>query len=297
MSTRRVVFALALAASLGLPQPLAAEGETEQAPAAPADDFAAGEQLFNEQLRQLLQLKPGQKRKVLEATIEDQRAGRLEPPTGLKTRSKTFSLKPGAPIQTVYLRPNYPTSIVVQDSTGQPWPITSAVVGNAEWITVQYPAEGTGNVLTIIPNTYEANAGLVMHLEPSVPVNLQLVISSTMTPDQQLTLRADRPGPHAAEPEVVVTQPDTVDRTMVDFLYGIPPAGAQRLTTDNPLVEGWELAGAMYVRAPFQVVWPNYAASTTNGDGETRMFAYKLPRAPQIQLAQDSGKPVFVNIE
>lgn len=263
-----------------------------------APAFDEGERRFREGLERLFRLEPRQKRQVLERTIEDQRAGRLEPPKGLQTRSKTFSLKPGAPIETVYLRPDYPSTIVVLDATGQPWPIKSAVPGNGDWVSIQAPPEGPGNVLTLIPNTFEANTGLVMHLEPSIPVNLQLVISSSDTPDQQLTLRADRPGPKASEPEVHVDYaPESVDRLMIDILYGTPPSDAQRLVTDNPVVESWELAGLMYVRTPHQVVWPNFQASSTNGEGETRMYAYRLPRVPQIQLAPESGRPIFVTIE
>lgn len=253
--------------------------------------------LFEQSIRQLFPLSPNQKRGVRDENIEQQKAMRLDAPKELKTRSQKISLRPGASIPVIRLMANYPTTIVMQDVTGQPWPIKSVMAGNSEWLSLEYPEEGTGNILTIVPNTYEANAGVVMILEPSVPVQLQLMISSSETPDQQITLRADRPGPKAETPTVLTAYPDTIDNSMLDFLYGTPPSAAKRLTSNSSIIESWEYAGSMYVRTPLPVVWPSFQATVSSGEGETRMYAYRLPRFPQIQLLQQNGQPVFVDID
>jgi len=265
----------------------------DHAPAVPDE----ADLLFRDSLKELFPLTPDQNRKTLQESLDQERSSRLPAPAGLQTRSRSISLQPGAPIETVRLRRNYPSTIVFLDSTGQPWPIMSVVVGNDDWVEVHYDKESRGNVLTVTPKTYEANTSIILLLEPSVPVNLQLLIETQSSPDLQLTLRADCRGPKAVDPIVTQNYPDTVDKTLLDFLYGIPPAEAKSLPTDNPQVEGWILKESMYVRTPWPVVWPSFESTTANGNGETKMYAYKLPRFPQIQLAQDDGQPIFVTIE
>lgn len=256
------------------------------------------DRLFQESLLHIFPLTGPQKRQVLTEEIHQQEHERLPlPPGALQTKSAALSLKPGATIVSVTLRPNYPTTLVFLDATGQPWPIHKALAGNPEWVEVFVSEQEPGNLLTVIPKTYAGNVGLLTVLQPAIPVNLQLVIDTNATPDQQITLRTDSRGPNAQSPVMTVQNyPDSTDQVLMNFLYGIPPDGAKPVIVDSDAVEAYRDGASLLVRSSHQILWPSYQTIMRSGDGETTMYAYRMPTASSLLLEQPSGEPISLEV-
>lgn len=255
------------------------------------------EQLFRESLKSLFPLSESQTEQVRDRELDHQRAKQLPVPKGIRAKSRPLSLKPGADIQPLFLRPDYPTTIVFQDATGEPWPVNSVLPGNDEMVGVTYPEKGPGNLISMVARTFTGNVGLLVVLKPNIPVNLQLIIDGEAVPDQQITFRTDRPGPNAAPPEVNKNYPDTTDPILMDFLYGVPPSGAKRMEADHPQVEAYTFQDSLLIRSPFNVLWPGFQNVMKSGNGESTMYVFKMSKQPSIIIDTQNGEPVSVNIE
>lgn len=294
---RTILISCLILASLGTAFAVSPRSDVDLSANA-TKEMSEEDRLFQESLLQFYPLKGEQKREVLKEEIYQQEQERLPlPPGALQTKSAALSLKPGATIVSVTLRPNYPTTLVFLDATGQPWPIHEALSGNTEWVEVFVSKQAPGNLLTVIPKTYAGNVGLLTVLQPSTPVNLQLIIDTNATPDQQITLRADSRGPNAQSPTMTMQNyPDSTDPVLMNFLYGIPPDGAKPVFTDNDTVEAYRDGTTLLVRSPHQILWPSYQTIIQSGDGESTMYAYRMPPAPSILLEQPSGEPVSLEL-
>lgn len=258
---------------------------------------AAAEEEFREAMKTLFPLETDQVKQTIIKTIEQEEATRLPAPENLQTKSRVVSLRPGATVQKVLLMPNYTSTLVFEDSTGAPWPVLSALPGNPNWVNIVHPKEGTGNIISMTSKVYSANMSMVVMLSPNVPLNLQIIINTKVTPDQQVTLRVDRPGPNAASPTVVHKEIITTDPTMLQLLYGIPPEGARRLAVSHTQIEGWLHQKTYYIRSPYKLLWPAFSEVNRTGEGETVTYVYKLPPEPSLLFSQASGDPLNVEID
>lgn len=251
---------------------------------------------FKDSLQEILGISPGQAQQAVQANIELEKASRLPAPNKLRTGFQVVSLAPGAPIPQIRVRPNYPTTFIIEDRTGAPWPINSALPGNADFLSVVTHEGGSQNIVTIVANVYSANAGVLLMLAPNMPLNLQLIVDSKETPDPQITLRLDKSGPNAIVREERRRAPVTTDPLMLQFLYGIPPEGAVELQFSNHDFEGWQYKDFYYTRSAYGLLWPSFIDLVKSGEAEEGMSVYKTSPVASLLFAQDNGTPLPVSV-
>ena len=88
--------------------------------------------------------------KLLAQLEADQRERALLPVSPLlNSRTVRVSLEPGTAPTSVFTTANIASSLVIHDSTGQPWPITSVTNGGPSFFQVLRPELPDGNLLKI----------------------------------------------------------------------------------------------------------------------------------------------------
>ena len=153
--------------------PVTATPAVPPTPAAPAVTAALPQEgkkpdaqtLFQESLRQMMPLDDSQIQEYRERS--DQRERALLPVSpSLASRTARVSLEPGSAPVRVFTTANIATSLLIHDSTGQPWPITSVTNGGPSFFQVLRPELPDGNLLNITPIQAYGTTTLVVTLEP-----------------------------------------------------------------------------------------------------------------------------------
>lgn len=240
--------------------------------------------VFRQSLKQILPLSAAQIRALRRQTNITHQAMHATRPPRLQSSSQVLDLSPGAPLPTVWVAPNYVSSLVFVGSDGSPWPITSFTIGAPKWFTVTDPKVKPGSMLTVAPLADYVSSDLVVTLEGrATPVVLQLETSHKQA--AVLTeLRANRPGPGAAS--VVFSSSDhiapVVDGTMLAFLEDAPPKGAANLITKASGIEAWRYHHRLYVRTRYTAVWPAWMAHARGAGG---VSIYRMPVVSSLLLS------------
>ena len=141
--------------------------------------------LFEESLRQMMPLDDSQIQEYRERS--DQRERALLPVSpALASRTARVSLEPGASPVRVYTTANIATSLLIHDSTGQPWPITSVTNGGPSFFQVLRPELPDGNLLNITPTQAYGTTTLVVTLEKQdIPLVIRLESDSVRGPERK----------------------------------------------------------------------------------------------------------------
>lgn len=236
-------------------------------------------------------LDPGQVREYLRRTRDVQEASRLPAPRSGQIRSRRISLDPGAGIETLFLYPNYVSTIRILDASGAPWPIIGHMVGNQQYFQVQRPESKTepGNLIMVSPMTTAGNTNLTLILQsPSgrqvAPLSLQLQVSANNAnrSDVITELRLNKRGPLAPAPGVIAGPQFLSSDLMVSILDGTPPRSALPVKSSESDVEIWAIGEMYYIRSPRKLIWPAYTKAVNSGGD---MFAYELPQVSRILLS------------
>lgn len=211
-------------------------------------------------------------------------------PAKMITESRVLQMQPGTPPHVVRTSPGYASSLIFADSTGAPWPITSAVIGNPAAFNVIRPEVAPGNYVSVVPLTDYTPSSLTLTLAgAATPIVISLVTESSngahRVSDALISFRIDHKGPNAKEPIVKPLQ-GTVSNDMLSFLDGIPPNGAVKLKYDAKqdilLTSIWDYNGRFYLRTPATVLWPAWVAMV---EGVDDMRLYELPTVPSLLLS------------
>ena len=287
--TQRPAPTAALAPAAAAPAAPPAQG----APAVPAPTTPATasrpdpQALFQESLRQMMPLDDSQIQEYRERS--DQRERALLPVSpSLASRTARVSLEPGSAPVRVFTTANIATSLLIHDSTGQPWPITSVTNGGPSFFQVLRPELPDGNLLNITPTQAYGTTTLVVTLEKQdIPLVIRLESDSVRGPERKadalVLFQISQHGPKA-KPPVIEDIKETVNSSMLAFLDHVPQAGAVRVrmepTPDK--VQIWKLGANHYIRTSHSMMWPAWTA-VVNGAGN--MKCYEVPVTSRIMLS------------
>ena len=219
----------------------------------------------------------------------DQRERALLPVSpSLASRTARVSLEPGSTPVRVYTTANIATSLLIHDSTGQPWPITSVTNGGPSFFQVLRPELPDGNLLNITPTQAYGTTTLVVTLEKQdIPLVIRLESDSVRGPERKadalVLFQIAQHGPRAKVP-VIEDIKETVNSSMLAFLDHVPPAGAVRVRMESApeKVQVWKLGTNHYIRTNHSMVWPAWTA-VVNGAGN--MKCYEAPVTSRVMLS------------
>lgn len=253
------------------------------------------EAAFNEALKQLLPLKPGQIRQMLDSFKDSREAS--ETPIAMPTPRvvvETVSLDPSQMPPVIKTSPGRVTTLTILDQTGSPWPIQD--VSWAGKFEVTPPEEG-GHVVRVTPQSAHGVGNISMRLVDLItPVTFTLQTGLDEV-DYRFDARIPKPGPLARTPLIEYGGLRTTaggDENLVQVLDGTPPGGSEKLKIEG--VDGrtsvWRMSGHMYLRTPLTLLSPAWNSSVTSADG---MNVYVLSDTPVILLS-DEGRMVQARI-
>ncbi len=272
-------------------QPSFAQRQQAEAAAAEAKQRQDAQALFQESLKQMMPLDEGQIQEFRERS--DQRERALLPVSpNLNSRTVRVPLEPGrAPVK-VFTTANVATSLVIHDSTGQPWPITSVTNGGPAFFQVLRPELPDGNLLNVMPVQGYGTSTIVVTLEKQdIPLVIRLESDSVRSPsrkaDALVLFQIAQHGPKAAIP-VIQDIKETVDSTMLAFLDHVPPSGAARVRVEPNLekVSIWKFNDRHYIRTNYTLMWPAWTA-VVNGAGN--MKCYEAPATSRIMISNNGN--------
>lgn len=272
--------------------PPAATSQT--APTAPKQPDAQA--LFQESLRQMMPLDDSQIQQYREWS--DQRERALLPVSpALGSRTVRVSLEPGKTPVKIFTTANIATSLLIHDSTGQPWPITSVTNGGPAFFQVLRPELPDGNLLNIMPTQGYGTTTLVVTLEKQdIPLVIRLESDSVRGPERKadalVLFQIAQHGPRAKVP-LIQDIKETVSSSMLAFLDHVPPTGAVRVKVEpkTDAVQVWNLGELHYIRTNHTLVWPAWTA-VVNGAGS--MKCYEVPVTSRIMISQAGSMQTLV---
>lgn len=229
--------------------------------------------------------------------IQRARADKPITPPRAATPSHIFRNEPGETPPVIRLSMGYTTDIVVSDSTGSPWPITSYAVGNNKEFFADLGDDHNGqkNVLTLSAlGTYVYGNVRLRLLGMDTPVVLTLA-SDQKEVDYKVNLTVAGRGPNSAAP-IINTGVTTFNANplMTSFLDGVTPAKAKRMVTNDPNVQAWAMGEKYYLRTRYTLFSPGWSDSHSSIDG---MHAYEIGPFPVVTVGDVNGQPVQITID
>lgn len=281
------------------PVPSGSVQRQEQQPGAPSQEAKKAQDaqaLFEESLRQMMPLGEGQIQEYRERS--DQRERALLPVSpSLNSRTVRVPLEPGTAPVKVLTTANIATSLVIHDSTGQPWPVTSVTNGGPHYFQVLRPDLPDGNLLNVMPTQGHGTSTIVVTLEKQdIPLVIRLesdsVRSSERKADALVLFQIAANGPKAKVP-VIENVRETVDSTILAFLDRVPPDGAVRVRTEPHMdkVSVWRFNNTHYIRTSHTLMWPAWTASV-NGAGNVK--CYEAPVTSRIMISNNGNIQTIV---
>ncbi len=272
---------------------------------------------LDESMEELLPLSPDEIRRFMER--QDEADSAVSPdPAAMKTRVVSLPCTPQKSPHVVHLAAGYSSAIMFQDVTGAPWPVLTAIVGNAEAFSVsgpdradaedkEKPGQTAGqtagqnarhsHIVTVLPLKPHASGSLVLTLQDAAyPVLLHLVSAGSRgrerVSDALTVIRLEGQGP-SARPVVIGPRPETASEELLSLVHGIVPekAGKIRTVPKIPGLAVWRCQDRLLVRTPYEAIWPAWLSCA----GSEGMKVYSMPVTPSIVLSID-GKAVQVRM-
>lgn len=263
---------------------------------------------FARSLKGQFPMTPEQIREFRERMDNTKRAVHKKTPPKMINRTRRLSFETGKKSPVVRIAPGYVTTISFFDCTGEPWPVTSVVLGNPNFYNVQRP-KNQNNVITIaaLKEYVDSNLALTFKAQ-NMPTTIQLKTvsgSDERETDSLVVFRADQRGPNADQPMIGPRPDPTIDSIMMQFLDNVPPRSATRIrllsdsgeTRDMQLaweerqgVALWSYQDSLYLRSKHPLTWPAWNA-VAKGPGGVRV--YELSRVPSIMVSQGGRSVVY----
>jgi intracellular multiplication protein IcmK len=179
--------------------------------------------------------------------------------------------------------------------TGAPWPIADCHFSPGLEVPKDAAIKGT-HVVPLTPQDIEDHSSGVCILEGlTTPVSLRLE-AGTGVVNTTFVARIPKMGPKANAPLYELKSASTAagDDVLQNFLYGIPPQNAVKLSIQGASgdTQAWRYDGFVYVRTPL-VLWSPAPADELKLDG---MNVYKVQPLPLLQMSQD-GISLMLHID
>lgn len=191
----------------------------------------------------------------------------------------TVHISPGSTPSVIRLFKNRPTTLVVTDSSGAPWPITNFTNGSTEDFEIKRPIQD-GNILSITPLGQNISANINLYLKGLDTAVVIDLVSAKKIFDARADLRVDGKGPNTQLS--AMGMPDALDNKLLSILQGVAPSDAKVLKVNSGYAQAWLLKdGSMYVRTRFKMLSPAFQNVTSSPDGT---YAYKLIAVPVVVL-------------
>jgi hypothetical protein len=231
------------------------------------------------------------------------------------------AMGPGSAVPVVHVARGYVTTLSIVDSEGNPWPITSYVIGGgaeagAAIFNVQSPVSIEGNaaaapagattgsktasgksvpaslpsnMLTLSPAYYGASSNMVVTLlGKSTPIMIDIISNSPT--DQRVygmvTLRVNRLGPKARPAIMQAPPPSPVQSDLMLFMEQTAPKGSETLKASGGYgVRAWNWNGQTIVRSRVPLAMPAWTAEIQ----QNGVRVYEVPMTTQLLLRTDVG--------
>ena len=256
---------------------------------------------LDDSMEELLPLSPDEIRRFMER--QDEADSAVSPdPAAMKTRVVSLPCTPQKSPHVVHLAAGYSSAIMFQDVTGAPWPVLTAIVGNAEAFSVSAPDRpdagdkekagrdlGHSHIVTVLPLKAHASGSLVLTLQDAAyPVLLHLVSAGSRgrgrVSDALTVIRLEGQGP-SARPVAIGPRPETASDELLSLVHGIVPekAGKIRTVPKIPGLAVWRCQDRLLVRTPYEAIWPAWLSCA----GSEGMKVYAMPVTPSIVLSID----------
>ncbi len=258
-----------------------------------ADDPLAGmspdQKAFIQAMQGVMPMTPEQIRMFKKRYDDSRGAARapLQPDEERTSRSVDLTLKPGEASPVIRMQAGKVATLTFSDRNGNAWPILSVTTGDANAFEANTAGEtGVSNILVINPrNDYAVSNMVVTLVDNPVPVIMTLDARDQRVVDYRTDIRIDGVGPNS---NYAITDsyslPSTGDATMISFLDGLPPRGAEQRATSSSHVEAWDYDGKLYVRTTGKLMSPAYVAKSSNVSG---VSVYVLHEAPVVLISRN----------
>lgn len=264
----------------------------------------------------LFPLTPEQKIEIRQRQMKDQEATYKPLRKVTPIRNLTPISGSADQIVEVFVTPDYPTSIVFTDITGQPWPIRH--VGQTSSLATVEKVEGSENSLLLMAKNGSGKKSISVFLKNLV-LPVTLTITGRNTEYHALKhIKVTERGPNAPSinTQVSASQGKTMglnpigtdddngrnlDLILDKLAYKVTPEGFKRLKTSDPNVDAWmdtKDAKHLYVMTDYKMVSPAPVAgnrSVTSLQDNVRI--YILPRINPMMALDAAGKRVYLSFK
>ena len=216
------------------------------------------------------------------------------------TSSITTSLSPGSTPPVFRIYKDYPTSIVVLDNEGNPWPITNWAGGNSKDLEIKRTSpkeDSDGASISITPMTPTGkytHGGFSIYLKDlSIPLVLTYVGGQPVV-DQRVEIRVPARGPNTKAPTKMASIGPGANQSLLSLLDGVAPKSAKPLKVISGVAQAWSIGGnRMLVRTPWTVISPGYFSGMRSGDGTN---VYEIEQVSELR-ALNNGEITSISID
>lgn len=307
MRTSNCIFAMLLASvsSFSLAQDeTAQEGENTKS-------SKGSVAMLPDDLQILFPLTPEERITTRKRQLEDQNATymplrEVEPMRDMQRISGNGEFFP-----TVYVTPDYPSTIVFTDISGKPWPIR--FIGQTSSLaTIEQPT-GTDNSLVLQAKNGAGRKSIAVFLQDlTLPVtitidgentryhalkHIQITEHGPNSDDTTIASQSSRRSIAQGE-ETKTTTGRSMDVVLNRLAYDVTPEGFKKLKTSERAVDAWidiEDPKSLYIKTRYTVVSPlprNGGRSVTPLHDGLRISV--LPRINPVMVLNEAGEKIYV---
>lgn len=195
------------------------------------------------------------------------------------------STRPGAKTVEVQLAPLHTSIFTILDSTGEPWPVLQADIGNGSAFKGSKIANSQyNNAVQVTPQYEVGSTNLLLTMEGN-PIPIHIKLKANMDKYYPVpVLMLDREGPKAKVMPVATVGAVKSESMMKDLVLGIAPDHFRKLNSSDPQVEAWKDGQDLYLRTKYTPSSPA-ARSMTHGYGG--YGAYRMNHMPIIYMTDN----------
>lgn len=263
------------------------------------------------ELEALFPLTPNERRALREKKQEETQA--IYEPLREVTPIRDFQRigTAGDIMPTVFVTPDYPSSVVFTDLTGAPWPIQH-ISQTGALAAVEQPA-GTDNVIVLHASIAAGKKSISVFLEGNtLPVTL-IVDGEDNRYHALHHIRIDERGPNAAQLATRAqdagssrfqqesSNGESLDAVLNKLAYRVTPDGYQKLQVSDRSVDAWietQNPEVLYLMTDYTLMSPapiggNEAITPVQQD----LRIYRLPRIDPVMVLDDAGQRIYLSFK
>lgn len=313
ITPRTALMLVALGAGLAcsIPSVVASELDTNTDPA--LDEQIDLRELPTD-MELLFPLTPKERVEIRKRQLEDQEAT-YKPLRDVQAKRELVQISGNADIiPEVMVTPDYPTSIVFTDLTGEPWPIN--YIGQTDSLAMVEQPAGTENAVVLYANNGAGRKSVSVFLR-GLTLPVTLTVTGRSNEYHALKhIRINERGPNAPKTESILSTRGNsapnlnatggdgnqdLDAILNKLAYKVTPEGFKRLKTSDPNVDAWSDTKDpkhLYVMTNYTMVSPAPRAGarsvTPLQDG---VRIYVLPRINPMMGLDASGQRVYLSFK